>query len=100
MASERRVIAVVSTPVLSTAVRDACAAEPEHYRARLLPLRCMSLSHWELMVNYAQGDLLGAASTGTLIRTLRAVTAARIVDLDVVREPEGADEERLFASER
>lgn len=77
-----RLVAIVSTPVLNTSVSDVCDAQPAHYRSRLLPARCESLSHWELMVNYAHGELSGAASVGILLRTLRTLTAARVVDLD------------------
>lgn len=84
MNPEWRVVAVVSTPVLSNSVRDVCDSEPSYYRSRRLPSRCESLSHWELMVNYAQGELSGAASAGMLLRTLRAVAAARVVDFDVL----------------
>ncbi|MBA8885250.1 hypothetical protein [Dokdonella fugitiva] len=83
MNPEWRIVAVVSTPILNTAVRDVCDAEPAHYRSRKLPSRCESLAHWELMVNYAQGELSGAASAGILLRTLRSTTAARVVDLEV-----------------
>ena len=100
MAPQWRVIAIVSTPVASTSVSEVCATEPSHYRARLLPSRCDSLSHWELMVNYAQGELLGAALTGTLLRMLRAVAAARVMDLDLVRGDEGLDRNPLYAVRR
>lgn len=83
MNPEWRIVAVVSTPVLNTAVREVCDAEPAHYRSRKLPARCESLTHWELMVNYAQGELSGAASAGILMRALRTMAAARVVDLDV-----------------
>ncbi|MGN6521062.1 MAG: hypothetical protein ACTHK2_16750 [Dokdonella sp.] len=83
MNPEWRVVAVVSTPILNTAVSDVCDAEPAHFRSRRLPSRCESLSHWELMVNYEQGELSGAASAGILLRMLRTTTAARVVDLDV-----------------
>ncbi|HEY6940222.1 hypothetical protein [Dokdonella sp.] len=83
MNPEWRIVAVVSTPVLSNSVRDVCDAEPSYYRSRKLPSRCESLSHWELMVNYAQGELSGAASAGILLRILRTMAAARVVDLEV-----------------
>ncbi|HEU4664052.1 MAG TPA: hypothetical protein VFS55_08480 [Dokdonella sp.] len=83
MNPEWRIVAVVSTPVQNTAVRDVCDAEPAHYRSRRLPPRCESLTHWELMVNYAQGELSGAASAGILLRTLRTTAGARVIDLEV-----------------
>jgi len=83
MNPEWRIVAVVSTPALSTSVRDVCDAQPAHYRSRRLPSRCESLTHWELMVNYAEGELLGAASAGILLRTLRTMATARVVDLEL-----------------